>query len=214
MHMKQLFLFAVAMFVATASFAQEKGDMCISGTISLELGSQTTTVSSGSHSISASQPLSTEFNFAAEYGYFVADNVKVAMALAVPFTSSPTHQLEGSWLADNTAAFTINPNVAYYLRFADRFYYTPEVGVAFSFGSGKSQLTKTETVTTPFWGWNIYTTLLALEYKVTDNMAIGASVGSLVYGSIISTSDPQVSTAVSQFKFDLNNSSLHFRFYF
>lgn len=42
--MKQLFLFAVAMFVATASFAQEKGDMCISGTISLELGSQTTTV--------------------------------------------------------------------------------------------------------------------------------------------------------------------------
>ena len=44
MHMKQLFLFAVAMFVATASFAQEKGDMCISGTISLELGSQTTTV--------------------------------------------------------------------------------------------------------------------------------------------------------------------------
>ena len=60
----------------------------------------------------------------------------------------------------------------------------------------------------------IYTTLLALEYKVTDNMAIGASVGSLVYGSIISTSDPQVSTAVSQFKFDLNKSSLHFRFYF
>lgn len=58
--MKKLLIFAVAMFVATASFAQDKGDLFISGSIALDLGTQTNTLSSGGNSVSASQPLWTQ----------------------------------------------------------------------------------------------------------------------------------------------------------
>lgn len=214
-HMKKLLIFAVAMFVATASFAQDKGDLFISGSIALDLGTQTNTLSSGGNSVSASQPLDTEFNFAAECGYFVADKVKVGLACCVPFLASPVGQLDGNWLSEDTAAFTLNPNVAYYLPLADRLYYTPEVGAAFSFGSVKDHLTKTDTYETPFWGWDVYANLLALELRVTRNIAIGAVVGSFVYGSVITSSDDSmVQSSVNQFKFTLNKSSLHFRFYF
>jgi hypothetical protein len=215
MHMKKLLFFAVSMFAAVASFAQDKGDLYVSGSIALDLGTQTTTLSSGGSSISASQPLSTELDFAVECGYFVADNLKVGLACCVPFLSSPTSQLDGTWLSQDTAAFTLNPNVAYYLRLADNLYYTPEVGFAFNFGSVKDHLPKTDTSSTPFWGWDVYANLLALELRVTDKIAIGAVVGSLLYGSAITSSDDlKVQTSVNQFKFNLNKTSLHFRYYF
>ena len=215
MHMKKLLMFAGAMLVAIASYAQDRGDMYVSGSIALDLGTQTTTLSSSSNSVSASQPLDTDLNFAVEYGYFVADNVRIAMALSVPFLSSPTAQLDGIWLSEDTAALTLNPNVAYYIHLADRLYYTPEVGAAFTFGSVNDHLSKTETYKTPFRGWNVYANILALELKVSRRIAIGAVVGSFVYGSVITSSDDsKIQSSVNQFKFTLNNSSLHFRFYF
>ena len=213
--MKKLVLFAVAMLVSVASFAQKKGDMFIAGTISADFGTQTTSLSDGGYSTSVSQPLSSSFGFGVEYGYFVADNLRLAMAMSVPFSSSPVEEVDGKWLKDKASSFAINPNVAYYVRLADRFYYTPEVGVSFNFGSLKEQLSKSETYKTPFWGWDLYANLLALEFRVSERIAIGALVGGISYGSAIYRNvDTEAKATISQFKFDLNNTNVHFRFYF
>lgn len=98
--------------------------------------------------------------------------------MSVPFSSSPVEEIDGKWLKNTAAAFAINPNIAYYVKLANRFYYTPEVGVSFDFGSRKEQLSKSESYKTPFWGWNVYANLLALEFRVTDKFAIGALIGS------------------------------------
>ena len=213
--MKKIFLFSVAMLIGVASFAQKKGDMYIAGSISADFGTQKSTLSDGSYSTSASQPLSSSFSLGAEYGYFVADNLRLAMALSAPFSWSPEEEVDGKWLNDKASAFAINPNVAYYVRLADRFYYTPEVGVALNFGSLKEELTKSETYTTPFWGWDVYANLLALEFRVSEKIAIGAVVGGISYGSAIySNKDTDAKLTSNQFNFDFNNSSVQFRFYF
>ena len=208
-------MFSVAMLIGVASFAQIKGDMYIAGSIFTGFGTQTTTLSEGGYSVSVDQPLSTSFSFGVEYGYFVADNIRLAMAMSLPSFSSPFEEVDGKWLKDKESSFVINPNVAYYLRLADRLYYTPEVGVSVSFGSLKEQLSKSETYKTPFWGWDVYANLLALEFRVSEKIAIGALIGAISYGSVIYTNvDTDYKAAINQFDFDLNNSRVQFRFYF
>lgn len=73
------------MLLSIASFAQTKGEMFIAGTVSADLGTQKTTLSDGSYSTSAKQPLSSSFGFGVEYGYFIADNWRLTLAMAVPF---------------------------------------------------------------------------------------------------------------------------------
>lgn len=213
--MKKILLIIAVMFISVISFAQTKGEMFIAGTVSADLGTQKTTLSDGSYSTSAKQPLSSSFGFGVEYGYFVADNLRLALAMSVPFSSSPVEEIDGKWLKNTAAAFAINPNIAYYVKLADRFYYTPEVGVSFDFGSRKEQLSKSESYKTPFWGWNIYANLLALEFRVTDKFAIGALIGAIGYGNTRFTDkDTDAYLDNSQFTFGLNDSSVHVRFYF
>lgn len=213
--MKKILLFSVAMLIGVASFAQKKGDMFVAGSISADFGTQKTTISDGSYSVSAKQPSGASFSLGAEFGYFVVDNLRLSMYLSVPFSSSPVEEVDGKWLRNTAAAFAINPNVAYYVRLADRLYYTPEVGVAFEFGSRKEQLSVSESYKTPFWGWNVYANLLALEFKVSEKLSIGALVSGISYGNTRFT-DKKTDAYLdsSQFNFDLNNSSVHFRFYF
>lgn len=213
--MKRFYLIMSVMLLSIASFAQTKGEMFIAGTVSADLGTQKTTLSDGSYSTSAKQSLSSSFGFGVEYGYFVADNLRLALAMSVPFSSSPVEEIDGKWLKNTAAAFAINPNIAYYVKLANRFYYTPEVGVSFDFGSRKEQLSKSESYKTPFWGWNVYANLLALEFRVTDKFAIGALIGSIGYGNTRFTDkDTDAYLDNSQFIFGLNDSSVHVRFYF
>lgn len=213
--MKRLVLFAVAMFIGLASFAQKKGDMFIAGSISADFGTQTTSLSDGGHSTSVSMPLPTRIGFGVEYGYFVVDNLKLGMSMSVPLTSTPVEEVDGKWLKDKTFSFAVNPNAAYYVRLADRLYYTPEVGVSAYFGSLKEQPSKSETYKTPFWGWAVYANLLSFEFRVSEKIAIGALIGDMSYGSTIYTNTYNDAKAtINQFKFDLNNSSVHFYFYF
>ncbi len=147
--MKKFYLIVPLMLFSMASFTQTKGEMFIAGTISADFGTQKTTLSDGSYSTSAKQPLSSSFGLGVEYGYFVADNLRLTLAMAVPFSSSPVEEVDGKWLKNTAVAFAINPNLAYYVKLADRFYYTPEVGVSFDFGSRKEQLSKSESYKTP-----------------------------------------------------------------
>lgn len=81
-----------------------------------------TTASASIDGVSAS---ATTFGFAPEFGYFVADRLRLSGSIAYNLTSS----------GDTSHALTIGPSVAYYVRLCDRFYYTPEAGIGFAYAS-------------------------------------------------------------------------------
>ena len=90
-----------------------------------------------------------------------------------------------------------------------------DMGGTFKVLQSKEELTKSETYTTPFWGWDVYANLLALEFRVSEKIAIGAIVGGISYGSAIYTNiDTDAKLTSNQFTFDFNNSSVQLRFYF
>ena len=184
---KFLFVLAVVFGLSATAMAQQKGDKFIGGAISA------TTVNAATFNLGV----------AIEGGGFVADRWALSGTASYDLLNRDDHML------------VVAPQVAYYVRLADRLYYTPEVGVSFDFGSRKEQLSVSESYKTPFWGWNVYANLLALEFKVSEKLSIGALVSGISYGNTRFT-DKKTDAYLdsSQFNFDLNNSSVQVRFYF
>ena len=101
--MKKLFFCALAAIVSLqVASAQKRGEMYVGGSLGV------TTASASIDGISAS---ATTFGFAPEFGYFVADRLRLSGSIAYNLTSS----------GDTSHALTIGPSVAYYVRLCDRF---------------------------------------------------------------------------------------------
>lgn len=212
--MKKFLIVSTALFVCVASLAQSKGDKYLAASISASFGSKDVKTYDGYTSASQSSPLTTSFTGQAEFGYFIADNVRLAMCIGVPFTSTPISKSGGTWLKSKTIGFQINPSAAYYVKMADHLYYTPEVGFSYGFGTYNEDLTLSTTYKANYSGWDIYANILALEFQVNPKFAIGVVVGAFAY-SHVKIEDKSSSAYVrnNQFQFTLNSASLHARFY-
>lgn len=124
----------MAMFVAGAN-AQSKGDMHVGGNLGLRVSSGTT------------------FTINPEFGYFVAENIKVGVELGYTTGSN---------------RFTVMPNGAYYLRIVDNLYYTPGVAIGAGFARGANS-------------FNFDLRLGAVEFQPVKNMALSLGFASLNY---------------------------------
>lgn len=216
--MRRFTFIAVAMLMSLATFAQTKGERYIAGSLSVDFGTQKTTLEYGPYSESSSMPLNTKLGIGTELGYFVKDNIRLAVALAASYEATPLEKTNIRWLSNKIVSFAVNPNVSYYFPLADRLYYTPEIGVSFEFGSIKEELGLHEAYTTPARGWAIYANLLALEYRVSEKVALGIHAGGFLYGTasfaIEDSFGSKTKYKSSQAKFDINTSSVHFCYYF
>lgn len=116
--MKKL-LFCALIALASCQFAaaQNKGDMYVGGIV----GVSTTSISSNGASSTT-----TNFNLAPEFGYFVADRLRISGSLNYGLSSSDGF---------STHTLTIGPSIAYYVKLSNNFYYTPEFGLGFAYGS-------------------------------------------------------------------------------
>ena len=212
--MKRFLVVAVAVFVCVALSAQSKGDKYIALSASASFGSQNAEAYDGNYTSSQDSPLTTTACGQAEFGYFVSNNVRLALCLGVPYTSSPS-QLSGStWLKTKTVGFDINPNIAFYVPLADRLYYTPEIGFSYESGSYQEDVSASITYKADYSGFDIYASILALEFRATDKLAIGVGIGSIARVTA-KIKDPETSNYLktNQFKCDLNSASVHLRFY-
>lgn len=210
--MKRLFLLVAVLAGSTMTFAQEKGDMYIGASLNFAAGSSTTITTVSDISDSETTPNSTSFGISAEYGYFVAKNFRVALSLGYEFESQPTLKDGDSWSKSKASLFCINPNVAYYVRLADRFYYTPEVGADFGFGSVNVPISRSSSMSQDISQWGIYAHFLALEFRATEHFALGCSCGHLAYTSSKMKRD-QADLKVNTFKFDFGSCGVFARFY-
>ena len=212
--MKKIVLFSIAMLMSVASFAQKKGDMYVAGSFATEFGSYAMSSSADGYATSEKTPFGTSFEIGGDYAYFVADNVRLGLGASFPFSSSPIEKVDGKWLKDKTADFYFSPDVAYYVKLADRFYYTPEIGMLFEWSRIRTQLSPSLTESTSISTWGGYINLLAFEFQVSERFAIGVTVGGIAaYSSVYTYNDSDVKYKMNQFFCDLNNGSLHFRWY-
>lgn len=151
-----------------------------------------TTASASIDGISAS---ATSFGFAPEFGYFVADRLRLSGSIAYNLTSS----------GDTSHALTIGPSVAYYVRLCDRFYYTPEAGIGFAYASAYGAN-----------GYGFATGLKfgAFEFRPASHCGISFSLLSLQY-TYLSYSSGGYSASGNNVQFDFGVSpTIGFKYYF
>lgn len=147
---KITFMFVVmAMFALTAN-AQKKEQMYVGGTLGFAVQNQ---------SVKDYSATATAFSIAPEFGYFVADNIKVGAEL--------DYSISGG-----SHTFLVMPNVAYYLPIVDKLYYTPQFSVGGGLGAA-SGYTK--------GAFALSLNVASIEYQPVENMAISMSLVDLSY---------------------------------
>lgn len=213
--MKQYLLAIAALFTSVALFAQAKGEKYIALSGGASFGNGLVESYDGSKVTNSSNPLDTKFFIMGELGYFVAKNFRLALGVGVPYTSTPTTKSGNTWLYSKVIAFQINPNIAYYVRLADRFYYTPEVGFSYNIGNYLEEMIAGSAMTLKLRGWTVYTNLFALEYRVSPKVAISTSIGTISYSKNKYTA--KGTTAYIKeglFNYGFNDATVSVRFYF
>ncbi len=149
--MKKFLVIAVAMILCTsAAFAQNKGDKYIGGYAGVAL--QTMTID-GEGAYGAS------FGIRPEFGYFVADRLKIGASISYGIESGSN-------------ILTIEPNISYYARLCDGLYYTPGIDLGFALGFAEGYT---------FPGFGVAANLGTLEFRPTDHFGFSANLFSLSF---------------------------------
>ena len=146
-------LLAILSTSAICASAQTKGDMFVGG----NLGISTT-----SFIVEGESSTGLNFNIAPEFGYFVADNLKIGASISygIEFADYATHTL------------SVLPNIAYYVKVCDNFYYTPGVELGFAAGF-------TEDLSMPGFGLGV--NLGSFEFRPTNKFGLSMNLLSLSY---------------------------------
>lgn len=213
--MKKFLLIAAALCCSIITFAQNKGDMYISATLDFGTGTQKVSITNGSLTECIQTPLSTTFGLGAEYGYFVADCFRLSLAMGYSLSSNPSKNINEKWHSQTVNLFSVNPNIAYYVKLAEKFYYTPEIGYSFYFGSQVDPETSTSTYKTPATSWAVYANIISFELRISKLFAMGMNYGYLGYESA-KYSAPDYSDyelKLRQFKVNIGTAGLYARFY-
>ena len=208
--MKRLVLLIGLIILSINVFAQNKGDKYLAPSLSVTYGNQSYSTYFNTVYYQSEKPCDFSLKPSCEFGYFPANNFRLGIGLGLPFSAFPA-----SYYSDGDVDFalgvSINPNIAYYVRLADRLYYTPEIGFKYE-----------------LWNWfdyfgsilefenglyqtvSVYANLCDLEFRVNEKLAIGVGLGSLYYSYAKSLWDHNSN---SLWNFSFTNSSVSVRFY-
>ena len=150
---------------------------------------------------------------AIEYSYFVANNLRLSATVgyglqANPETPSVAHSL------------TISPGIAYYVRLAPNFYYTPNLSVGFACGVNDSGTLGKDSESMSLFGLGGELQPLAVEFRPTRKFAMSVSLCSLQGAAMEGTYnhddlDRPIDMSGMNVSFDLlANAQVGFKLYF
>ncbi len=204
--MKKVIIFVMAAIMAgQVAFAQSKGDMYVGGGLSFNAGTVSTKMTVGGISSTESTPAATTFTITPSFGYFVADNLRLSVSMNYGLEAQKSDGLR------TASTFLVGPEFAYYLRLADRFYYTPELGVyggvsTEAYKSGPSK----ESVSMGAFGVSL--NLLQLEFRPVEKLGFAVNVMGLQYVNMSKTIEG-VKVSANAFNFNFS-SGIAVRYYF
>ena len=215
--MKKLVLLIGIFIFSMNVFAQNRGEMYIitSATTSFGQTYGNTFNSNGVLASTTEKPLNTYLSFDAGFGYFVANNFRLELCVGAYYEKDPREKASSdSWLSNKYKGFRVCPSLSYYVKFADKFYYTPEVGVDFDFGKYSYDETLSESWNCPYRGYSIYTNLIAFMYRVGPHFALWVSVGELHYTHRNYYDEGNMIYLGGTTAFNLNNGTIAAHIYF
>lgn len=211
---KTIKIIIVLLLCSISSYAQQKGDMYFGISANASFGSMNYSAYDGGYYQETQKPEGTSLGIQIEGSCFITDNFRLSLAIGIPFVSSPTKSNDNEWEKVKTIGIQINPNVAGYFKLADRFYYTPELGTYIELGTFAFNSQFLTPYETNYTGWGIYLHFFALEFRITEKIALGANIGSISYTSANSKDrDPMNTLQYKNTHFSLNDSSISLRFY-
>lgn len=213
--MKKLLTVVLAMSFAVVAFAQKRGDMSFGASIGLAASSTSVKTTSGSFSTVEKVPGPFEFAIAPEFGYFVADNLKLIGKMSYGVVSNKIEEVDDEWLKYNQHRFLIGAGISYYFRLADRFYYTPQFGMYAAFGSNVLDVDTSTKYSVGTAGFDMVLDFVAFEFKPTSDWGISLSAMSLDFSWLTGKDDSNIKTTYSDVAFNLGiNVSVGVRYYF
>ena len=191
--------------------AQQKGEQTLGFNLGYNTGKTTTKLQVNDQQSDKMSILGGDnLSVGVEYGYFVANNLRIGGQIGYGYTAneSKTHSL------------TIMPNVAYYVRLADNFYYTPNLSLGFGLGTNSKNEYADESFT--MCGFATEFQPLAVEFRPTKKFAMSVSLCSLQYAFLADSDteeilNQQITTKVSSNAFNFNllaNAQIGFKLYF
>ena len=192
--MKRILCILLALTACVSLSAQQKGDKAIGTLVGATFSNAPYTM----------------VQVAAGFDYFVADNFRLSFDVGVPFNSSTI----GDNLNRSEFGVYFNPNIAYYVKLADRFYLTPEIGGGYELGSFKHKIGSNVLVNGKYNGYYLYFTPLNFEFKVNPRIAISISFGEFYYQDHkYKDSSNQIVDESNTFSFYLNSCNVGCKFY-
>ena len=215
--MKKLVLLIGLVALSTIGFSQKKGEKYIVATANLSFGNQSSEITDGYQSITSKQPLNTYLGGGVGFGYFVASNFRIELCLSGYGESDPIEKSGEAWLKDKYKGFAVNPSLSYFVRLAEGFYYTPEVGASFGWGKNTYEQSTSQSTNYNYNDYAFYANLLAFQYRVSHSFALGIVVGDMSYrirDYNLNASITDGHYKVNQFVFNLNSGGIYAHFYF
>ena len=205
--MKRIITACAALLVLSCGFAKKKkkGEISIGGMIGISggysktspvitvTGKGTGTASSGKDLTPAGDytvnvdtkskektPSSTMVSAGAEFGWFFADNWKFGVNIQYALDSNPYEKNNGKWLRQNTNLVFAGPQLAYYLKISDGFFYTPQIAAFGLLGTTKTEAQRSTEIKDVF-GYGFELAPGAFEFRPTSHFAFSVSFLSLGY---------------------------------
>ena len=213
--MKKLPLLIGLIALSIGAFAQSKGDMYVVTSIDASLGKMSSYEIYNNQPIHFSrQPMNTEVGLEIGFGYFVTNGFRLELGVSGYIDKSPREQVSTDWLNNFSRGILLNPNISYYFKLADRFYYTPEVGVSFDFGKYTYEESIYQWLSYPYRGFSLYANLLAFQFKVTPRFSLGVVAGDLQYGHLKYFDADEPCFVSEALRFRWNSGSIGAYFYF
>lgn len=210
--MKKLLLCLALAGMTSALYAQEGGDMLVSGSLSWKSSSSKATVAS----TSATEKGSRSFEITPQFHYFVIDKLSVGGAVGYSFTKDPNRNnaTNGDQLFDKSGLFIIRPMVSYYISLGEKFYYVPRFYVGAGFGKNKSEINDTDVSEQDTSMFQVGLNLLNFEFRPSDHIGIMFNAGDLGYRTDI-TKEGDNKLSNRSFSLGLNlGATIAFNYYF
>ena len=147
-----------------------------------------------------------------EYSYFVANNLRISASFAYSLQADTETTNYGH-------SITIAPGIAYYVRLADGFYYTPNLSAGFACGITNNGKSAPHPESIKLYGLGAELQPLAVEFRPTKKFAMSVSLCSLQGVSMEGRLDVEDSSGVDMsgmgVSFDfIANAQVGFKLYF
>lgn len=156
--------------IATAAFAQQKGDMFV-GTM-LGVGIQKSSVKYDNEK-EEDDPIVT-LNLEPGFHFFIADKFRLGLQMELTRQSQKSDD-EGVDYTESMGTLLVGPVASYYVQLADRFYLTPELGAYFAHVKHKEEEGKySEEV--KLNGFALGLQPIKFEFRATNRLAISAGL--------------------------------------